>query len=99
MRDAVTSRMPLSNFKALMIGSLVVESPILMILCAPAVLMVTLPDSPWNLITLPISIPLAWLWWSLAVPRWRMWAYERVVHVQQLERAAVRWGLTWRKGS
>ena len=40
----------------------------------------------------------AWLWWSYAVPRWRIWAYERVDDLPNLKRRAVEVGLTWPDG-
>lgn len=40
----------------------------------------------------------AWLWWSYAVPRWRIWAYERVDDLAGLKRRAIEVGLTWPDG-
>jgi hypothetical protein len=37
----------------------------------------------------------AWLWWSVAVPRWRLWAYERVSDIPELKRRAVAEKLIW----
>ncbi len=45
-----------------------------------------------------LSWPLAWLCWSLLVPRWRIWAYERIEDIGQLKRSAVTAGLIWREG-
>ena len=42
---------------------------------------------------------LAWLWWSVTVPKWRLWAYERVIEIVDLKRAAVASKLTWPDGS
>ena len=44
------------------------------------------------------SIPLAWLYWSCAVPRWKLWAYKRVNDVQALKSAAIGSGLIWPDG-
>ena len=41
----------------------------------------------------------AWLWWSIAVPRWRLWAYERVEDIQELKRRAAAAMLIWPDGS
>jgi hypothetical protein len=41
---------------------------------------------------------LAWLWWSITVPRWRLWADKRVEDVAQLKILAVKAGLTWPDG-
>src|SRR5678816_2102572 len=40
----------------------------------------------------------AWRWWAIAVPKWRLWAYERVTDIQRLKRYAVIVGLTWPDG-
>ena len=45
-----------------------------------------------------LFIALAWGWWSFAVPRWRLWAYERVGDISELKRRAVAVGLTWPDG-
>jgi hypothetical protein len=41
----------------------------------------------------------AWLWWSVQVPKWRLWAYERVADIPELKRKAILVGLTWPDGS
>ncbi|NOX67916.1 MAG: hypothetical protein GXP15_01905 [Gammaproteobacteria bacterium] len=41
---------------------------------------------------------LAWLWWSISVPRWRIWAYANVEDIQALKQRAVDVGLTWPDG-
>ncbi|WGM38859.1 hypothetical protein [Caulobacter sp. NIBR1757] len=42
--------------------------------------------------------PLAWLTWSLLVPRWRLWAYSRVEDIDELKAYGVAAGLIWREG-
>ena len=37
----------------------------------------------------------AWLWWSVQVPKWRLWAYERVDDVPELKRRAIEARLIW----
>jgi hypothetical protein len=39
------------------------------------------------------SWPLAWLTWSLLVPPWRVWAYERVEDLRELKARGVQAGL------
>ncbi len=39
-----------------------------------------------------------WLWWSVTVPRWKLWAYSRVRSVAKLKEAAVAAGLIWGDG-
>ena len=41
---------------------------------------------------------LAWTWWSVMVPKWRLWAYRRVDDIFQLKAKAVEVGLTWPDG-
>ena len=48
--------------------------------------------------TLLISMPLSWLVWSLLVPRWRVWAYERVDDLDELKMHAISVGLIWPDG-
>lgn len=45
-----------------------------------------------------ITVPTAWLGWSLQVPRWRLWAYRRVADIPALKSAAVSAGLIWPDG-
>lgn len=40
----------------------------------------------------------AWTWWSFNIPKWRLWAYERVSDVETLKGWAVAVGLTWPDG-
>ena len=53
-------------------GQFVVNVPVLAIIifCGGALSNRTL-RMPWALLGIFGSIALAWLWWSLAVPRWR----------------------------
>lgn len=41
------------------------------------------------------DIAVAWLWWSLSIPKWRLWSYQRVDDIAQLKARAVGVGLTW----
>jgi hypothetical protein len=45
-----------------------------------------------------VGVGSAWLWWSLMVPRWRIWAWSRVADTGDLRRRAVRHGLIWPEG-
>lgn len=42
-----------------------------------------------------LGIVAGWFWWSVAAPRWRLWAYQRVTDVKLLERLAVADKLVW----
>ncbi len=39
-----------------------------------------------------------WLWWSYSVPKWRLWAYERVEDIPALISKAIAVGLVWPPG-
>jgi hypothetical protein len=45
-----------------------------------------------------LGFVLGWVWWSVMVPRWRLWAYERVGDIAELKRWAVAAGITWPDG-
>ncbi len=44
------------------------------------------------------GITAPWLWWSYSVPKWRLWAYERVENIPALISEAVAVGLIWPPG-
>jgi len=44
-------------------------------------------------------IVLAWIWWSITIPKWRIWALQNVDHWPELETAAIEAKLTWPRGS
>lgn len=46
-----------------------------------------------------IAVIPAWLWWSVAIPRWRRWALAGGADPHRLERLGVRTLLLWPKGS
>jgi hypothetical protein len=41
----------------------------------------------------------AWLWWSLMLPKWRLWTYARVANPLAIKHKAVEAQLAWRDGS
>ena len=45
-----------------------------------------------------VGVAGGWIWWAYAVPRWRLWAYERVQNIAKLKVRAVQVGLTWPDG-
>jgi hypothetical protein len=84
---------------AVAIGTLVVNVPVFGLLFGPAVAAGALGHEaslPW---VLPFSLLAAWGWWSLAVPRWRLWAYARVASTGELRQKAETAGLVWPRGS
>jgi hypothetical protein len=51
------------------------------------------------LLIVALSSPLTgWIWWSVAVPKWKLWAYSRVEDVQALKIAAIQGQLIWPDG-
>ena len=45
-----------------------------------------------------LGIIAGWAWWSVAAPRWRLWAYQRVTDLELLEELAVADKLVWPVG-
>ncbi len=46
-----------------------------------------------------LAFSLAWLYWSIMITRWRLWAFENVRNVHQLKKRAVQENLIWPDGS
>lgn len=106
-----TSVQSLSVWKAIGAGLLWINLPVLAIIfgaSAAPVLVMYRPDDAdaldpdsvvWLVMSgLAVGFVLAWLWWSVMVPRWRLWAYERVDDIAKLKRVAVAVGLIWPDG-
>lgn len=93
--------------KVIWIGLLVVNGPVFLLMFGPPATFVYLQDHgfitkshDWiGMVLFLCGVAVAWLWWSLSIPKWRLWAYERVVDIAQLKRSAVNAGLTWPDGS
>jgi hypothetical protein len=49
---------------------------------------------PFALVFL-ISAGLSWLAWSILVPQWRLWAYQRVANIAELKDRALAANLIW----
>lgn len=92
-------------------GTLIVNGPVMALLAGPGLLVVmsAKPLTDWlgsrdavsslTLATFALGFVLAWTWWSVSVPRWRLWAYERVDDIPALKAHAIRAGLIWPDGS
>ncbi|MGX7688159.1 hypothetical protein ACWA1C_13430 [Flectobacillus roseus] len=46
-----------------------------------------------------LSFGLAWLWWSIMITRWRLWAFDTVRNVHELKKRAVQEKLIWADNS
>ena len=97
----------MSPSRAVLIGQAVVNGPVFLLLFGPASISWWLIGQPkyfgssGGLVVAAVAVGgfcAAWLWWSLSVPRWRVWAYERVSDLAQLKQLAVQGGLTWPDG-
>ena len=94
----------LSIRRALWIGWLWVNVPVFGLVFGPMALLLLIVGNdqigvPLGVSTLLLGFALAWLWWSIMIPRWRLWSYRRVDNPLALKHAAVEAQLTWRDGS
>ena len=53
---------------------------------------------PFNFTFLPLVIGLVatWLYWSIMVTKWKLWAFENVQNVHELKKRAIREQLIWK---
>jgi hypothetical protein len=86
----------MSTSRAILVGHLVVNGPVLLLIAAGAMVGGQLAGRVG--IGVVFGAAAAWGWWSLAVPRWRAWALARGVDADELQRLGVRTGLVWPKG-
>jgi hypothetical protein len=42
-----------------------------------------------------LGFGLAWLWWSVMITKWRLWAFENVRNVHELKKRAINENLIW----
>lgn len=52
-----------------------------------------------NVAGIGLALVLAWLYWSITVVRWRLWAFDNVNNVHDLYKQAVQENLIWPDGS
>jgi hypothetical protein len=95
--------------RAIGIGLLVINVPVMLLMFAPMGALLPYMSRIEKAQGLGFAIVLffasfaagfvvAWLWWALAVPKWRLWAYRLVIDLPLLRRRAVEVGLTWPDG-
>jgi len=95
--------------QAINIGLVTVNGPVLPLLLAPMLMILPHMSQIEHAQGLGFAIllffgsvisglPVAWAWWSFSVPRWRLWAYERVENIPRLKKRAVQVGLVWPDG-
>jgi hypothetical protein len=56
-------------------------------------------DLTASIIMFATPFVVAWLWWSVSIPKWRIWALQHVDNWSKLESAAISGMLIWRRGS
>ena len=90
---------------AVIAGTLWVNIPVLPLMFTPSFIFFLITQSnqsdPPTLILLGlflVGFVLAWFWWSVMVPRWRLWAWPRVEDLASLKQQAVSAGLIWPDG-
>lgn len=99
---------PLTVNAAITIGTAWVNLPIAPLMLAPPAAFVLLTGRTFGrnasgghallLGLFALGFVMAWAWWSLMVPRWRLWAWARVEDTEELRRRAVKAGLIWPEG-
>jgi hypothetical protein len=106
-------RAPVSANKLTLIGMLWVNVPVIAIFALGAAGFIWLfpvsAHSPPNAAVgaAPVVGPiwllgtfvLAWLWWSVTVVKWRLWALARTDNWQRLEAKAIEDGLIWNQNT
>ena len=91
-------------------GTRVINVPVWVLLCSPAIVWVggrhtlsgLLGEKTFSIVIVALFVGCfiaAWLWWSVQVPKWRLWAYERVDDIPELKRRAIEAQLIWPDGS
>ena len=93
------SKRTITSGAAIVVGTLVVNLPVFALLAGPAFIASSMGRDDLTLWILLLSFVAAWGWWSLSVPRWRLWAYERVESTSEVHRKALAAGLLWPRGS
>ena len=83
-------------------GYLFVNLPVFSCIAIPLLISLILPEK-WDTnsfigFAIIPSILLAWVWWSWALPKWRLWAVKRVDDIELLFNKAIQAQLMWPAG-
>lgn len=89
--------------RAIWTGMVVVNGPVTVIVLGGLAAVMSLGTAfgleGWLAVAVAFSpFVLAWVWWSVALPRWRVWALERVHDRDALISRAIDAGLMWPPG-
>ena len=87
---------PMTVGRALLIGHLAVNGPVLVLILVGVLVSRSVG---WSTSAGVLAgAALGWLWWSIAIPRWRTWALGRGADSTELQRLGAKTGLVWPKG-
>jgi hypothetical protein len=90
----------LSSIKAVLIGHVLINIPILLLTIVYFLLFPFLVNKGLlTFVTQFLLFVFSWLWWSMLVPHWEKWAYAHVDDKQKLKSLSMKTGLTWSKDS
>ena len=87
--------------KAIQKGQLLVNLPVVIILFGLIAISTEL-SAQYTFFAVLIFISafiLAWLYWSFAITKWKLWAYQNVEDLVELKKAAVKSNLIWADGN
>jgi hypothetical protein len=85
--------------RAVLVGHLVISLPVVIIMGLVPLLGYILRGQNGAMIGAVLGFVVAWLWWSVFVPRWREWARSRGADEKRTQFLAERSLLVWPKGS
>ncbi|MGY3213218.1 hypothetical protein [Mucilaginibacter sp. HD30] len=85
-------------------GQRIVNLPVLAIMYGLLALGIIILTNNWLSgwaigVTAALAIGLAWLYWSISITHWRLWAFENVRNVHELKERAIRKKLIWPDGN
>jgi hypothetical protein len=92
-----SSESPIAPERAVHLGQLVVNLPVVLIIALAAISAFLLGGLGWGMVGVFLGPILGWIWWSFSVPRWRKWAREKGADEELTQALAVRAGLVWPK--
>lgn len=95
---------PVTVDKALKRGQLTVNLPVMFIMFGGWAFVAYLGakqiiNPAFILVGVFLGIIIAYVYWSVMITRWRLWAFENVRNVHELKRRAIRGQLIWPDGS
>jgi hypothetical protein len=94
-----SSASALTPERAVSIGQLVVNLPVISIMALGGLLAYALKGPAWTAFGILLGIIPAWLWWSFMIPRWREWAKNHGADEERTQYLGQRRGLVWARGS